>query len=60
MASMGRFTRRELLASVAAPVVLRGRFRLFAQSETTYSSRAIELVLGRNFERVLGTIWESA
>ena len=28
----------------AAPFVVRGRYRLFAQTETGYSARAIELV----------------
>lgn len=46
---MTRVTRRTALASlgaalVAAPAVLRGRFRLFGQSPTEYSARAVRLV----------------
>lgn len=41
-------TRRNALTALAlgaiAPTVLRGRYRLFAQSSDTYSSRAIQLV----------------
>ena len=50
-------TRREFLrvstsAAAAAPMVSRGRYKLFAQSSRTYSARAIEL-LGRAFEAEL-------
>src|SRR5918994_2641965 len=46
------FTRRELLkwatfastGMLAAPMINRGRYRLFAYSPSTYSSRAIELM----------------
>jgi membrane dipeptidase len=34
------------VATIAAPAVLRGRFRLFAHSTTEYSARAIRLVQG--------------
>ena len=39
-------TRREFLKSapLLAPMIHRGRFRLFTQTESEYSSRAIELV----------------
>jgi len=37
-------TRRSILLSVAAPAILRNRFRLFADSQTKYSARAIQLV----------------
>jgi len=45
---MSAVTRRDairtLAVAAAAPAVLRGRYRLFAQSEATYSARAIRLV----------------
>src|SRR5580658_8836136 len=44
---MNRLRRRTVLnwaAALGAPAVLRGRFQLFAQSSTEYSSRAIQLV----------------
>ena len=45
---MSAITRREamraLLAGLAAPAVLRGRYRLFAQSNAQYSARAVRLV----------------
>ena len=41
---MMRTNRRKFLAMAAAPAVLRGRFRLFEQSEEEFSARAIELV----------------
>jgi membrane dipeptidase len=41
-------TRREVLAAlgagIAAPAILRGRFQLFAETQSTYSARAIKLV----------------
>lgn len=52
MSNTGNVSRRDALASLAmgaiaiagAPAVLRGRFRLFADSPVKYSSRAIRLV----------------
>jgi len=46
---MSAITRREALRAVAfglvgAPAVLRGRYRLFAQSNSQYSARAVRLV----------------
>lgn len=45
---MTGFTRRQVLTTLvlgaAAPAVLRGRYRLFAQSAARYSGRAIDLV----------------
>ena len=45
---MSAVTRREamraLVAGLAAPAVLRGRYRLFAQSNAQYSARAVGLV----------------
>jgi membrane dipeptidase len=43
-----KVTRRDLLKSIAlasvAPMLNRGRFRLFAHTETEYSTRAIDLI----------------
>ncbi|MGH7655710.1 MAG: dipeptidase, partial [Gemmatimonadaceae bacterium] len=52
MSNHTNVTRREALASLAAgalavagaPAILRGRFRLFAESSTEYSARAVRLV----------------
>ena len=44
-------------AAVFAPMINVGRFQLFAHSTTEYSKRAIKLVLGGNFRRVLSDIW---
>jgi len=41
---MPAITRRAALPLLAAPVLLRGRYRLFAQSATEYSARAIGIV----------------
>ncbi len=41
---MAGITRRAALRSVAAPAILRGSFRLFAQSPVEYSARAIHLL----------------
>src|SRR3954470_11347098 len=46
---MSPLTRREVLRALAlgvgaAPAVLRGRYQLFAQSNTQYSARAVRLV----------------
>src|SRR5579862_3890434 len=41
---MAGLTRRAALRSVAAPAILRGSFRLFAQSRGAYSARAIHVL----------------
>src|SRR5215471_7425812 len=53
-------SRRSFLTStaciLAAPMVNRGRFRLFAQSNEDYSARAIDLVRGSTVIDMLGLL----
>lgn len=53
-------TRRSFLTSAAAvtgaPMINRGRFRLFAQSETEYSANTVDLVRGATVIDMLGLL----